>query len=103
MTKLVGDGCVYHVCIKVDTDLLLAAHDGKQMALVSQAVAAAGTENRRKFESLCMAEMEEGTKVDAARIKIEELMKIALRPILSASLVPELVASEDEVELRLLL
>jgi hypothetical protein len=102
MGKDVSDGCLYHVCLKVDAPLVLAAHDGKQMKLLSETVIAS-KKSKSSFEAACMAEMNEGLKVDAAREKIEELLKISLRPILSAIDIPKLIADSSGLEFRLLL
>lgn len=98
--SLVSDGCLYHVCVKVPSPLVLAAHDGKQMKLLSATINAAG---KSGFESASQAEMEEGQKVNSARQEIEELLKIALRPILSATDIPQLIFDTQELEFRLLL
>ncbi len=97
----VSDGCVYHVCVRVEPALILAAHNGKQMALLSKTRAAG--KDRQKFETAAAAEMRESDKVFAAREKIEDFVSVAMDCLLSAPLIPEMIASDDDLEIRLLL
>jgi hypothetical protein len=83
--------------VRVEPALILAAHDGKQMALLSKTVAAG--KDRRKFETA----MRESEKVFAAREKIKDFVSVALDCLLSAPLIPEMIASDDDLEIRLLL
>lgn len=96
--SLVSDGCLYHVSLAVDTAVILAANDEKQMQLLSKCV---GIKERKAFEKACDAEMQEGLKVDAARKTVEDLVKIALRCLLSAQKLS--IAEDDELEIRVLL
>ncbi len=96
MTKNVSDGCIYHVCIRIDPDLLLAANTNKMYKLLSKTA-----QGGPHFEANAQAEMEESAKVAAATEKIEDLLKIALTPLLQAEKIPEFLS--PHMELRLLL
>ncbi len=97
----VSDGCVYHVCVRVEPALILAAHDGKQLALRSKILDA--VKDHPKFKLAAEAEMRESDKVFAAREKIEDFVSVAMDCLLSAPLIPEMIASDDDLEIRLLL
>lgn len=98
MAKNVSDGCLYHVCMPIKPNLILAANTNKMYKLLSKTA-----KGGPHFEANAQAEMEESAKVDAATKEIEELLKIALCPLLQAQKIPDLISEDTHLELRLLL
>ena len=94
--KDVSDGCLYHVCLKVDRSLILAANPARLYEIVESAIAKGDSESY-------MAEMAESAKVSAAEEELRALLKVALTALCNASKLPEMIAPSDDLELRLLL
>jgi hypothetical protein len=91
--KNVSDGCFYHVCFKIEPEVLRAANTQTQYNLLGKIV---------KGQALYEAEMAEGERVDAAQASILKDVKCALHAIHSMPKLSELMAS-DGWELRILL
>lgn len=88
----VSDGCLMHVCLKVDAALVRAANPAEQYELLAKTV------KSHSYDAMA-AEMEESKRVDAAAQQIHHLAKIGLRALLSMKL-PD---SAENLELRILL
>jgi len=89
----VSDGCLMHVCLKVEAETVRAANPEKQYKLLAKVV-------KTHNENVMMQEMQESARVDAAEKQIYDLAKIGLRALLSMKL-PDL--NEPNLELRILL
>jgi S-adenosylmethionine hydrolase len=96
----VSDGCLYHVCLRVDTATVLAANPEKQYKLISRTVALHGKDG---FAQACEAEMQEGKRLEAAEKSIQDLVKIGIRTLLAGQKLPQMIDAEDDLEIRLLL
>jgi hypothetical protein len=96
---LVSDGCIAHVCLGLDTPDVMAAHDGKYYQLVEKVSKA----NGGSIAKAVAAEEAEYERVQAAQNKIIEKVVIAMRTLLTLQKLPEMIAADDKLEVRLLL
>jgi hypothetical protein len=98
MRKDVSDGCIYHVLLTVDPQLILAANTVKTYQLLSRVIEL--EVNSPEYMLAAQAEMDEGVKVDAARAELVKLLDIGMHALCSAEKIPELIGN-DPLELRL--
>jgi len=82
--KDVSDGCLYHVCLKVDRSLVLSANTTKLFKILSKALARGDAQSYH-------AEMVESARVRAAEEELMGLLKVALTALCGSEKLPDMM------------
>lgn len=96
----VSDGCIAHVSLKLKTEDVRAAHDGKVYRLLEKATACKSHAESMKYFEL---ERLESEKVEVAREEIMKLAHLGLKTLLCMKMLPRMMDRDSKLELRLLL
>jgi hypothetical protein len=95
----VSDGCIAHVGLRLDTPDVMAAHNGKYYQLLEKVSKADAV----RLAKAMAAEQAEYDRLQSANNKIMDLVKIGMKTLLSMERLPEMLAVDDKLEVRLLL